>query len=222
MSDDRFSRFSEIVPPEAQSKEIHIVGAGGIGSWLTLSLAKSGYRNLTVYDFDHIETPNVGVQLYGPHHRGLPKVWALRSIVESLTGTRIHPVIARVPDGAEIPPTADKVCLVTDSLASRRGVVDHLRQQGRTGTVLDIRTGARSGTIMLGHLNTPAYQATLEGDDVREACGERGWGVICQTAGSLGAGILTRAHCASNGVARALSFDFDDGLQAHVTVRDWG
>jgi molybdopterin/thiamine biosynthesis adenylyltransferase len=45
---------------------VMIVGLGGIGSWVTLLLARCGYA-LTLYDMDTVEMSNIGGQFY---HKG--------------------------------------------------------------------------------------------------------------------------------------------------------
>lgn len=52
---------------------IVIIGAGGIGSWTALSLARIGYY-LTVADYDIIESQNLGGQFYGIDSIGNKKI----------------------------------------------------------------------------------------------------------------------------------------------------
>lgn len=56
----RFSRAPWYKFPQT----IIVGGAGGIGSWLTLLLARQGH-DIYVYDHDRIEAENLGGQLYG-------------------------------------------------------------------------------------------------------------------------------------------------------------
>lgn len=66
---------------------IIIGGAGGIGSWLTLFLARmlpsSGY--IFLYDFDNVEEVNMAGQLFAKEHINRPKVDAIKDIVERFT-----------------------------------------------------------------------------------------------------------------------------------------
>ena len=63
-------------------------GAGGIGSWLTLLLARAGI-DVIVFDYDSIESHNIGGQLYGIDHIGRPKVLALEEIVFNFSEVNI-------------------------------------------------------------------------------------------------------------------------------------
>lgn len=57
-----------------------IGGAGGIGSWLSVLLARAGYQPM-VFDFDIIEEHNIGGQLYGKSSMNKKKVDALQSFI---------------------------------------------------------------------------------------------------------------------------------------------
>jgi len=65
-------------------QDIVIGGAGGIGSWLSLMLARAGH-SLYVYDFDDLEEHNLGGQLYSHSDVGQSKVEALASTIYNLS-----------------------------------------------------------------------------------------------------------------------------------------
>lgn len=85
----RYSRQTGLIHPNKLQIPITIVGAGGIGSWTTLALAKLGCENLTVYDFDEVETQNIAPQVYSSLYVGMDKVAALREMVKNLTDVEI-------------------------------------------------------------------------------------------------------------------------------------
>tara|TARA_S200002703_G_scaffold144327_2_gene137929 strand:+ start:311 stop:1012 length:702 start_codon:yes stop_codon:yes gene_type:complete len=70
-------------------QHISILGAGGIGSWVALLLAKAGHT-LYIYDDDLVELSNIGGQLYGDPSKGIGKVGALINILNSTT---THPEV---------------------------------------------------------------------------------------------------------------------------------
>lgn len=45
-------------------QSVTIGGVGGIGSWLTLILAKMGFQTMSIYDFDVVEKHNLGGQFF--------------------------------------------------------------------------------------------------------------------------------------------------------------
>lgn len=81
-----FSRQSGIIRPDELNFHVFMVGAGGIGSWTALSLAKMGLKKLTVMDFDIIEEANLAPQFYNQKHNELPKVLALANRINEEVG----------------------------------------------------------------------------------------------------------------------------------------
>lgn len=69
--------------------KITICGAGALGSNLAENLARQGFSNLKVIDYDRIEKHNLGNQVYTSAHIGNKKVHALKSIIYSIIGQAI-------------------------------------------------------------------------------------------------------------------------------------
>ena len=71
--------------------EVNVIvgGVGGIGSWLTLMLARAGFVPM-VYDFDTFEIHNMSGQLVPERLIGEVKVEAVAEVVKNFTGTTIH------------------------------------------------------------------------------------------------------------------------------------
>jgi|SRR6187402_110566 len=88
MNTTQSSRFKDA--PWFPKEETHVIvgGAGGIGSWLTMMLARAGFMPI-VYDFDTIEEHNMGGQLFPKRLIGKTKVAALKEIVQDFTDTVI-------------------------------------------------------------------------------------------------------------------------------------
>jgi sulfur carrier protein ThiS adenylyltransferase len=63
---------------------VGIAGVGGLGSNVALMLARSGIDHILIADGDFVESSNLNRQQYFPRHVGLPKVTALRMILEEL------------------------------------------------------------------------------------------------------------------------------------------
>lgn len=84
--DDSTSRFSGAEwYNEIQSKSIILAGCGGIGSWLSLQLARMNPAALLIYDDDTVETINMAGQLYALNDIGKPKVTALYNTIHAYT-----------------------------------------------------------------------------------------------------------------------------------------
>lgn len=85
-----YLRQLDILSPEIiAGVPFTIIGAGAIGSFTCLTLAKMGAQLLTVYDNDTVEPHNYANQWYGPKHLGQKKVAALQELVHDLTGATI-------------------------------------------------------------------------------------------------------------------------------------
>lgn len=87
-----FLRQQDLVKPKDLEFPILIIGAGGIGSWTTLALAKLGCADLTVVDFDRVEDKNIPSQLYRLEQKDSYKTIALRDSVKYLTDVEIKVV----------------------------------------------------------------------------------------------------------------------------------
>ncbi len=72
-----FSKHDPKIVPVLQRATIGIAGAGGLGSNIAVSLARTGIGKLIIADFDKIESSNLNRQQYFIDQIGMPKVIAL-------------------------------------------------------------------------------------------------------------------------------------------------
>lgn len=79
---------------KAQPIKLTLVGAGGIGSWLSLFLARTGL-NFDIYDFDAIEEHNLGGQAFMSAQIGMYKADAVEQVVSLFTDTPISTYVAK-------------------------------------------------------------------------------------------------------------------------------
>lgn len=86
MTETQSSRFKDALWFPKEETIVLIGGAGGIGSWLTILLARAGFVPM-VYDFDVLEEHNMGGQLYPKRHINKTKVEALKEIIKDFTET---------------------------------------------------------------------------------------------------------------------------------------
>jgi molybdopterin/thiamine biosynthesis adenylyltransferase len=89
-------------------KEMTVGGAGTIGSWLTLLLARSGDHDIILYDDDTVSEENMAGQLYGRSHVGMPKVEAMKDILNGLVdmsgNIRLDIYGKRIQEGTYVSP----------------------------------------------------------------------------------------------------------------------
>jgi len=82
-------RHLELFNPDTFKTPITVLGAGATGSWLALALAKLGIEDITVWDYDTVESHNIPNQSYGIDDIEQYKVIALQSDIETATGINI-------------------------------------------------------------------------------------------------------------------------------------
>src|SRR5207244_2270936 len=75
----RFWRQLDLLPLERLDVPVTVIGAGAVGSFVTLTLAKMGLRDLTVFDDDVVDVHNLPNQFYRLTDLGRPKVEALQA-----------------------------------------------------------------------------------------------------------------------------------------------
>jgi len=127
--------------PRLASIPITVIGAGAIGSFTVLALAKSGAERIVVYDDDTVEAHNLPNQWYRLADLGRPKVQALQALVREMTGVDIQVVQERFQgDGA----TEVTICAV-DSMDVRIALWRQLHP--RPALYIDARMGAEVGKL---------------------------------------------------------------------------
>lgn len=101
-----------------QDRVVVVVGAGGIGSWVTMCLSRIGCR-VYLYDADRFEIHNMGGQLVKISDIGAYKVDAVRDMVTSLVGSSTQIVVSNSMYD-EDSPTSPIIMSAVDSMAGRK------------------------------------------------------------------------------------------------------
>ena len=119
---------------------IHIIGCGSVGSSIAEMLARVGFRNFVLYDFDEVEPHNIANQMFADVQIGQRKTEALRDLLVS-----INPDIAQTirlegkwEQGALI---SGFVFLCLDNIDIRRCFVEDNQFNASIKCVFDCRTG---------------------------------------------------------------------------------
>ena len=186
---------------------ITVIGAGAVGSFAVLALAKSGAQRIVVYDDDSIEPHNLPNQWYRLKDVGRLKVQALHDLVFDMTGVRIEVVPERFTGR---PATEVTVCAV-DSMDVR---IDLWRQlHPRPSLYVDARMGAEVGTVKCVGPFGSWYEDTLypSSEALHAPCTAR---ATMYCASGLAAFIASQvAQYASDRPTRPeLTVDFRNGL----------
>lgn len=165
-------RQHDLIDDSLLGHPITVVGVGAIGSALVISLAKVGFRNITVYDFDNVSEENISNQFYAVGQIGQPKVAALNKLTMSLASISITGMNMRY--AFPLTPNSIVVCAV-DCMQVRKEIFEH-----HTNTLcklfIDTRMGAEQLQIHALSVNdkkrVASYAKSLytNGDSVPEAC----------------------------------------------------
>jgi molybdopterin/thiamine biosynthesis adenylyltransferase len=164
------TRHRDLITPEALKRKITIVGAGAIGSFVALSLAKMGFDDLTVIDFDTVDPENIGSQFYSTDSIGKKKVDALTEMVWNFTGKVIKPINQQLTEKDEI--STDILICAVDNM----GVRKFLAERSNFNWLIDPRMGAEYATMSaVKAMDTASYTnylKTLFSDEeaVQERC----------------------------------------------------
>lgn len=192
MDTRHLTRQMDIIPLSALGEQITIIGAGAIGGWTTLSLAKMGFGRITVFDHDEVGIENMNAQLYRFQDIGMPKVFALAGLIEDFTGVRINAIQGRYEKGV----FPGIVISAVDSMEARKVIwQNHAGQAATTKAVIDPRMGAETALLYTmsptSLQDCTEYPNSLYSDDqaVQERCTAK---ATVYTAGMI-AGLVCKA-----------------------------
>lgn len=167
-------RHAEIFNPAENNQRITIVGAGAVGSRIFATLVELGLTNITVYDFDVVESHNLANQIYSYADIGKNKVDALAEWAQRKLGslpidmTFIHQKVDKTVT------LKGSVFLLVDSMDERRKLF-HECIKGNTNIyrVIDCRMAASHGDVMVFDAFGQGAQwlNTLISDDEAETSG---------------------------------------------------
>lgn len=164
--------------PEDFSYPIHVIGTGSVGSHIVLMLAKLGFLDISVYDFDTVEAHNVRNQVYGLKDIGRMKVEALSDFIRQNTGVEIKTNHERFADER----LSGVVFLAVDTMHARKQIWEaSIRKNFDTRLLIEIRMSKESGTIFAIRPNVKdevaRYEQSFYDDSevfAEKACAMRG------------------------------------------------
>lgn len=85
----------------AKMKNIHIIGCGGVGSWVAVNMARFYPRSISLYDFDTVDDTNMAGQFFFSNQVGIPKASALSDNIRDFTAglTTVNTCISKFDVG---------------------------------------------------------------------------------------------------------------------------
>jgi molybdopterin/thiamine biosynthesis adenylyltransferase len=167
-TNEHLTRQLDIIPTHILGEPITIIGAGAIGGWTTLALAKMGFTNITVWDHDVVDTVNMNSQFYRLADIGKAKAVALQNLVQDFTGTKVLIWPGRYEKGA----FPGIVISAVDSMTVRKLIWDNHQRSYGTRAIIDPRMGAEQALLYVmkptAEDDREAYPKTLYSDTEAE------------------------------------------------------
>ncbi len=158
MKAEYLQRQASLIPVEKLGQRITIIGCGAIGGWTTLALAKMGFLNLTVFDFDTVDDVNMNSQFFRVKDIGKNKAEALASLVEDFTGHKIE----YVPKKYEGGPLGGIVICAVDSMTARMMIWENIKTSYQCQLLIDPRMGAESALMFAVNPAVKSEQESYE------------------------------------------------------------
>ena len=183
------TRHSDMIADVALDIQINIIGAGSIGSYACLALAKLGFNNITVADDGIIEEENIAPQFYRPRDIGKFKVDCLKRYIKEQTGVEIITINTRIQEDNASLLRQDNSALIlaVDSMLARKVITANVS----CNFLVDSRMAIEFLTIIsvagASYSNTKSYRSTLFDDSeaVQEACTNKAISYTSLIAGGL-------------------------------------
>jgi molybdopterin/thiamine biosynthesis adenylyltransferase len=172
-NEDYLIRQSDIIPSKVLETPITVIGAGAIGSFAVLALAKMGFHNIKVFDFDEVSDANMSCQWYRISDIKKPKVEALQDLIRDFTGLAIEIVNDRFDGSQEL---QGLVISSVDSMEVRKLIWDTAKRSPKVQYVIDPRMASEYALsfVMKPHdtKDINSYEKTLYTDQnaVEERC----------------------------------------------------
>lgn len=143
-----YSRQEELFNPITQKYKIVMLGAGSLGSFVALNLAKLGFNDISVYDYDIVEGGNIPNQFFKVSDIGRTKVEALKDTIKEFADVDIEIFDEKVALDTELPIDLNILYVLTfDTLDQRKMIFDKLKNV--KCQVIDARVGGEEYDIQV-------------------------------------------------------------------------
>jgi len=128
-----------------KERSITIIGAGGIGSWLCLFIARAGIRDIFLYEYDTVSLLNLGGQMFPTSHESLLKTKAVEDNISKFADR--HGVINDMGKFEEGSVVSNIVITCADDMNIRKQAFDTWKNNGSRELFIDGRMAAESGEM---------------------------------------------------------------------------
>ena len=159
--------YGREVTPDLAQRHAVVVGLGGVGSWASEALARSGLGHLTLIDLDHVAPSNINRQVHALDCTvGQAKVLAMRERIGGINQACTVDVVEEFVDADNvqntIPVSADVVLDCTDQVSAKAAMVLSARERGQRLIVCGAAGGKTDAlSLRFGDLRDASHDALL-------------------------------------------------------------
>lgn len=172
MKAEYLTRQESLIPVAKLGVPITIVGNGAVGGWTALALAKMGFLNMRLFDFDTVDDENMNSQFFRIHDIGKNKAEALAGLIYDFTGVRVEHSPKRYEGGV----APGVLIMAVDSMIARKAISTDAFSHRSADLIIDPRMGAE--TALMYAINPKSkqeqenYEKSLysDSDAVQEPC----------------------------------------------------
>ena len=125
--------------PEMLKSRVHVIGCGSVGSVVAENLVRFGITQITLYDFDVVESRNIANQLFRQADINRPKVEALADILCEINPDCKEGLIL-APEGWKGQRLSGYVFLCVDNIDLRREIAIKFKDNKYIKAMFDFRT----------------------------------------------------------------------------------
>lgn len=209
-SNDPLVRQRDFLSEEHLKTPVTLIGAGAIGSSAAMSLSKSGFSNIEVWDPDVVSIQNMNCQWYRFDDVGKPKVEALQEqcAAQGTPLKRVHQKLFDVDQAQE----ASYLLVAVDSLTARDSIFRSLERVPYYQHIIDARMGIIRLTLLYCDRrytkawdNLRSHTRPEEDDRIQERCTMKSTMFTSMLAGAEMAAVFV-SKCRAT--VRSYSFGF--------------
>ena len=160
MTKDKFNNQHGIFNPKDQRLKISIIGVGSSGSFIALTLAKMGFNDIEIIDFDIVELHNIPNQFYRMKDIGQYKVVALAGIIKDFTDVEVEAVSNKI-ENLELDLSLNRLHIIcVDNVETRRYIYSQLKDSPLT--IIDGGLGGEEFHTLVLNMDNPEHQKIYE------------------------------------------------------------
>lgn len=129
-------------PATIENKKILVVGCGAIGSKIVVELIKLGLEDITVYDFDKVESHNIANQAFNVDDIGKYKVDAIKDYANKNDAEKVKVFASKYTSEMAKESDFDFIFLAVDSIETRKDLVDAFTRTRSMKLIIETRMGS--------------------------------------------------------------------------------